>query len=248
MKTYSDEALRKFLDGDISEAEHAEIIAQLEQDPELEHRLMDLDHVGPVVHAAFKDIAPQTAFDMSNFPPADTSHANRWRPLLIAATVTGIAVLGTGAFFNNTSAVEPWMQQVATYQALYSPETIAHVVTDPAMQTAELQRAETALDIDLHSARLADVDGLSLVRAQLLAFEGRPLTQIVFADAAGQPIALCIIETGDGTDDGIAFAQLEGMPSASFSNDGFSFLLIGPTDTEAIASYATSFKGIFSQG
>ena len=246
MSNFSDNDLRDFLDGTLPEKKSAEILEALTHDPDLEVRLMALDDLSALVSDAFKDVGPAQsaeAFVPAKLPsPANSSKA----PLLIAACVAALLMVG-GAFAlkNTENSVAPWMHQVAAYQALYSSATISDVAFTEDEVLAQLAKSEAALDVDLRATELSDVTGLELKRAQLLAFSDQPLSQIVFADAGGLPIALCVFEDTSAPSDGIAYAELEGMQSARFSVGGFSFLLIGPTDDAAIEDYASRIRDIF---
>lgn len=245
MLNFSDTDLRAFLDGTSPDKKSAEILDALANDPALEDRLMALDDMSVVVADAFKDVKPVQS--PGTFVPMRRRAANSPKaPLLLAACFSGLLVVG--GFFSLTyknDGVATWMQQVAVYQALYSPATIADVAFTEDEVLAQLAKSETVLGVDLKAAELADVNGLELKRAQLLAFLDQPLTQIVFADAGGVPIALCVFEDTSAPSDGIAYTELEGMQSARFSVGRFSFLLIGPTDDAAIEDYASRIRDIF---
>lgn len=245
MLNFSDTDLRAFLDGTLPDKKSAQILDALANDPALEDRLMALDDMSVMVADTFKDVKP--AQSPRTLVPMQPRAANSPKaPLLLAACVSGLLVVG--GFFSLTyknDDVATWMQQVAVYQALYSPATIADVAFTEDEVLAQLAKSETALGVDLRATELADVNGLELKRAQLLAFLDQPLAQIVFADAGGVPIALCVFEDTSAPSDGIAYAELEGMQSARFSVGRFSFLLIGPTDDAAIEDYASRIRDIF---
>lgn len=247
MSHYSDTDLTAFLDGTLSEAKSNEILVALEEDPALEARLMTLDSVAARVADAFNDVGPQQSAEA--FLPAANAMAPRLKtPLLIAACVGALMVVGVlFAFPKRSDEIAPWMHQVAAYQALYSKATVADVSFSDSEIAAQLARSERALNLDLRPQGLSNIAGLELKRAQLLAFEDQPLSQIVFSDEDGQPIALCVFEDESATTDGIAYAKLEGMESARFTVSGFSFLLIGPTDSASIESYASRIREIYAQ-
>lgn len=251
MSGFSDGELLAFLDGTLSEERSADVITALSGDPALELRLMALDDVAPMVRDTFEAVCEdRVAQVVLPSPDATTATARPWRPMLMAASLAaGIAVLGTLAALGPRDAEAGWMDQVAAYQALYSRETIAGVGSPQADLIDQLARAEEALNIVLPKQELLQIAGLELRRAQMLAFEGQPLVQIVFADSAGQPIALCILMTGDAPPEGtLDLAQLHGLQSAAFSDDGFGFIVIGPTDAAAISTYADTIKTALAQG
>lgn len=250
MSKFSDAELMAFLDGTISADRSEAIVAALGTDPALEDRLMALDDLGPVVRDAFEAATAERDLSALAVPAtAGPSKPGMSRPWLAAAAVALLAITGTLTIFGGGPRVDPWMEQVAAYQALYSEATIAHVAADPADLAGQLDRAAQVLSINLPQAELESVAGLDLVRAQILEFEGRPLAQIVFADQAGQPIAFCIIGTNEAPSDrALSLVALQGMESAAFSSDAHAFFLIGRTDRPAIAGFAADFQAIFQKG
>lgn len=250
MSTFTDLELVEFLDGRLAGARGDEIVEALSRDPVLETRLMALDGIAPVLQGVFEQVGRTRVRDyiLPDIRAAIPSPRS-WRPTLIAASVAAaVALFGTFNVINRGPDAAHWMQQVAAYQALYSPETIAAVTSTPSDLQAQLAQAETALNITLPKEALQQIEGLELRRTQMLAYQGQPLAQIVFSDMAGRPIALCILMTGDAPQSGVVDADvLEGLQSAAFSNDGFGFLLIGPTDASAIAGYADEIRGALAQ-
>ena len=63
--TFSDDTLKAYLQGSLGPEESDAIENAVENDPELEQRLMDLDPIAPVVREVFRDIpaaAPHFSF------------------------------------------------------------------------------------------------------------------------------------------------------------------------------------------
>lgn len=251
MTIFTDSDLRDYLDGEMSDAREAALIAALANDPDLETRLMALDDVAPLVRDAFCDICDdKTLTKVLPLLTAAPKKAPVWRPMLIAASFGAVmAVLGTTTLMSREPATPDWMQQVAAYQSLYSVETIAAVSASESELFDQLVIAEAALDLSLPKEALAQIDGLELRRTQMLAYQNQPLVQIVFSDTEGRPIALCILMTDKAPDgDQIEMAQLHGLESAAFANAGFGFLLIGPTDASVINNYADQIKDVLARG
>ena len=95
--------------------------------------------------------------------------------------------------------------------------------------------------IDLST--LKQIEGLDYKRVQILGFDGQPLAQLTFLSKVGAPVALCIIrKQGDGNTD-IHLAELQGMSAASWSRDGYDYLLIGGSDAALIAATAGKLTG-----
>jgi len=76
----------------------------------------------------------------------------------------------------------------------------------------------------LDSDALADVDNLTLRRAQVLGFEGQPLIQLVYTDPSGKPFALCIMSDAEG---GEGPAILAGLATHTWKSKSHGFILVG---------------------
>ena len=75
---------------------------------------------------------------------------------------------------------------------------------------------------------LETLPGLDLKRAQVLSFKGKPLVQVVFADAQGNPVAFCVIRQGAGAPvKDVNLAVLSGLATATWANDGYGYMLLG---------------------
>ena len=93
--------------------------------------------------------------------------------------------------------------------------------------------------MDLRPA--VELDGLEFKRAQLLAIEGRPLIQMAYLDAAGQPFAFCAVRLDDA-DQSILSEMSHGLATASWVNDGVGFVLIGGDDVEAVTALTDGLR------
>lgn len=89
---------------------------------------------------------------------------------------------------------------------------------------------------------LAPVEQLDYKRAQILSFEGRPLIQLAFLSKVGAPVALCILQSYDGQESSPGFSEMRGMSSASWSKDGYEYLLIGGNDNSLIKQVAERYS------
>ncbi|WP_082778912.1 anti-sigma factor family protein [Burkholderia sp. PAMC 28687] len=96
-----------------------------------------------------------------------------------------IASVGTG--------VSPWIMAAASYQQLYSRETLANVNsdTDLSIKTVDEIRQDDGLALRIPDLSAA---GLTFKRVQRLRFNNKPLVQIVYLPKEGAPIALCVMK------------------------------------------------------
>ena len=108
-----------------------------------------------------------------------------------------------------------------------------------AERAAQLAEVSAALGLDLTS--VPDAEGLTLKRAQVLGFNGKPLVQLAYQRADGTPVALCIIPAGpDGK--AVSMGVAQGMELARWNTPGFGFLLIGGQDQQPLRNEADAFQ------
>ena len=243
MTTYSDETLRAYLLGALPAADSAELEAELLRAPKLERRLMALDTVGQRVGAALRQI-PEPARLQDTIAllqtPATAAEPVRRRAMPWLSVAAALAVgLGVGWFAHPGAPEMNWRMEVARYQALYTPQTVAHLSGDTEALTMQLQRASAAVDLELSLDRLAAIDGMELRRAQVLGYNGKTLVQIAYRTADGTPIALCVIGSSAQAP---GAEQLAGLAAYSWTHGGHQLLLIGGTDTARIAALAQAVQ------
>lgn len=235
--SYADATLRAYLDGALPVEEAAALEAALEGDPDLERRMMALDFVAaPVRHAM--ETVPDPARLGTVMP--EVAEPAPFRGLwALGGGLAGAAIAAGVALVLVTSApLAPtldWRHEVARYQALYVPETVAHLDADPGLLDKQLDRASAAVGLDLQRAALDGLDGLELRRAQVLGFVGQPLVQMVYAAADGTPIAFCLMAGDDGVYDSETRA---GLASVAWGSGDHQFLLIGGDDASQLGGVA----------
>ena len=132
-----------------------------------------------------------------------------------------------------------WAAFVASYQSLYTPETLASVTLTEAERMAQLQTVSAAVGLDLTG--VPDAEGLTLKRAQILAFNGKPLVQLAYQRADGTPVALCIIPAGPD-DRPVSMGAAQGMELARWNTPGFGYILIGGQEQAPLQSEAEAFQ------
>ena len=132
---------------------------------------------------------------------------------------------------------------MASYQALYSAETVASLQFSESALRDQLTQAEARIGAEGLYELVSGLDELQLLRTQLLAHNGAPLVQIVFATESGVPVALCLMQNTSGQSAGGApVTTLEGLASLAFDSTDHSWLLIGTQDAELIATAGATLK------
>ena len=237
----SDTMLNAYLAGAASAEDAARIEAALATDPALERRLMALDPSAAPVREVFAPLpGPKRLEALRAALPEAESAARRgpWRGgMAIAASLAFGVLIGSQMLSPLTATASDWRLEVARYQALYVPETVAYLDATPDTLAQEMARASEALDLVLPVEALQSVGGLQLRRAQVLGFEGQPLIQLAYTDAQGTPFALCIMpgQSGGGAE------KLAGLATHAWASDSHGFVLVGDGPQADVSRLADAF-------
>jgi anti-sigma factor RsiW len=237
MAHHTDEELTAFLDGEAEAEVMRAISLAVEQDQNLASRLDDLRHAETLIRAPFEALlthAPQ--IPASLVTPAPSSFG--WREMAAGLVVGALLMSGAALWLRPK---EPgWQDKIATYQALYTADTLASLDHDEASVTAQLQSLSSLINLDLSNVR--DGQTMTLKRGQMLGLNGKNLVQLAFLTSSGDPVALCIIHNGKPGTKPFQPKQLQGMQAVSWARDGYGFLLIGGQDSDAVITAAKQFN------
>ncbi len=244
---FSDETLLAYLEGSLDEVEARAVEDAVVDDPVLETRLMTLDPFVPVVQQVFEQVpaaVPQVDLPEPQ-PVRAATGTGPWRLLGVAASVAVIAVSAT--VWATRPAELGWAQQAAIYQSLYVPDTIASLDRSAPNLDMQFAQAEAQLGRSLNREVLEALPGLDLKRAQVLSFKGKPLIQIVFANAQGQPFAFCVIRQGDAAPNkDVNQAVLSGLATATWAQDGYGYMLLGSDAQTDLGDELTVLRDVFT--
>ena len=168
---------------------------------------------------------------------------SRWSGA-IGAAVAAAAVAGVVMFNGGTAtASDRWQEQVAIYQALYVTDTLAVVQANPGDVAGQLARSGEILGRALPIDAVGDLDGLPLLRAQVLGFDDHPLIQMAYLTDDGVPVALCAIRLGAETD-GVTSETLAGLSSVHWSDGTFSYMIVGDIAPDRLLKMANDVQGV----
>ncbi|MEM9277023.1 MAG: hypothetical protein AAGA76_00460 [Pseudomonadota bacterium] len=246
---YPDDLLTAYLDGEVSPETAKEIKVACENNLALQQRLDALDIPKEQMVAAVDqllDIAPKMPDLPLDLKTETESRMSSWAGNLraVAAGLVMLVAGGAGGFYLNQQPADGWRDYVAAYHLLYVNSTLSNVETNASVQVSELDRISEAIAKPVSLETVTQVEGLDYKRAQILGFEGKPLAQMTFLSKMGTPIALCIIRTGATDAKLVEMEELEGMASASWTRDGYAYLLIGGKDQQLINDAARKFSKI----
>lgn len=234
---YSDEDLVAYIDGECTSEQNIEIQRALQVDTALNQRLSELNADLDGLGEAFAQFSPDASF----VAPVERANPTKRNWYAYAASVGAavcIGAVGSAMLYEPTSS---WQHNVAKYQVLYSPHTLADVDLSTAEQQEQLTRVAAAIGKDLSLDDLSVLPGVIYARAQLLHFQGRPLVQIAFTTLAGASLALCILEAPDAEPYSPKITTIEGLSAATWAARGQEYILIGGTDNDLISRMATIY-------
>jgi anti-sigma factor RsiW len=134
------------------------------------------------------------------------------------------AISGSSVVQVADSGASPWVRAAASYQQLYSRDTVALDSPSPDVSARIVSniRHEDGLEVrvpDLHSL------GLKFMRVQRLRFNGKPLVQIVYLPQEGPPVALCVMKEAK-PDAAISQHRVDRMDVVTWRQDELGYALI----------------------
>jgi anti-sigma factor RsiW len=243
----TDEELVAFLDKALPSDRCAEIERMRASDAALQERLTALEIDVDAIRSAFDlHLAAAPVDNLRRYlavadpqPKSRATRDSRWMHLPAAAMI-GV-VLGSGVtHFLHRPPAPDWLVAIAEYQALYTTDTLKPLNSNPALIANQVQAAAAALGRPMLVQNL-QVAGLELKRAQVLAFEHRPLVQFAYLDREGTPIAFCATRT-NALAEPVHTTTLNGLAAAVWNRDGYGYVVIGGTDTAAIQAIAHTLE------
>jgi anti-sigma factor RsiW len=186
-------------------------------------------------------------------PSLGTSRAGGWLfsgialRNLAAGFVVGLLAAGAAGWvaFSGASLEEgeDWRSAVAEYMQLYTNETFALPSPDRDFQAKKLSVVADRVGANLTRESVA-LPGLRFESAYLLSYDGAPLGEIVYVDAHGSPVLLCVIANG-GADTPNRSERRGDLALSSWSHDGRGYLVIGRLPEEQVAELAERLKARF---
>lgn len=235
---FSDEELVAYLDGETEHAPAQKIASALKTDPVLAKRLEALRLDTNQIAQCF-----ETSLDHNKMAPFVYQAPARARlsRLTIAASLLALAIgfgVGQQVFPKDE---RDWQDYVAAYHFLYTTKTLSSVSKSETLQQQELDQVSAAISKKIALTTLKEFPEVEYKRAQVLGYKGQALVQFTFLSSTGEPIALCILRTGDRSEQELELSEMESMSAAKWNADGYEYLLIGGQDSLLIERMAANF-------
>lgn len=119
---------------------------------------------------------------------------------------------------------------MAVYQTLYVSETLASTVSNDEELAAQLAKSEQAIGREQPLDVVGDLEGMKLLWAQVLGFEGTPLIQMAYLSDKGVPVALCATRLTTPVNHQPSFEALSGLPVVHWSDGRYGYMIAGDID------------------
>jgi anti-sigma factor RsiW len=136
------------------------------------------------------------------------------------------------------AAVQPsaWVRQAASYQQLYSRDTLTYVKPD---YDGMRKTIDDIRHVDGLALRVPDLSaaGLTFKRVQRLRFNDKALIQLVYAPEKGAPVALCVMKEV-AADQSVAQLSVSGMSVVVWRQSELGYALIGAPNGVDLAAVA----------
>lgn len=251
-----EEKLSAYLDGELPDAEAREIEAALADDPTLQAELAALMAADAAAQDAFAEMLDPVPVALAAVvqnadPPAPIANSQRapakgWAAAAAAAVVLALGLGGAGGYVAGLSRTEVaaapgWLADIADYHRVYAGQSrhLVEVAADEAEHirtwlTASVGATVPTPDLTGH--------GLTFRGARLLVAAGKPVAQLMYTDAEGGVVALCLIAS-DTPRDGVARQTIGDFDMVVWGGADANFVVVGDqgrTDLEAIAATAGS--------
>lgn len=241
----SDELLVAYLDGELDPGQRQLIDNLLGIDPAVTARVEQLKRGHLPFKAAFDSVldqAPTARLQamLDALPPAPVQALSRRRFLAVAASFAVVGVVADRLFMT-WPRPEPgsgWRASVAEYMALYTPQTLENLSTDPESHIAQLGSVGRHLGLPLSPAAIS-LPGAEFRRAQILDYDGVLIGQLTYLDPRHGPLALCITAAKKGAV-AMATEQRRGLNVVFWSSPAHAFMLIGRNPFEDLQIMARS--------
>lgn len=242
----SDETLVAYIDDRLDPQERSRIEAAIYADAGIAERFDYLSRSQLPFKQAFDCVLDQAPMHTLQTMLAGLPMPRTAPPLSLSrrgfvAAAAGLVIAGVVADrvfldWRTPTTNHGWRALVAEYMALYTPQTLDNLSSDPALQSAQLASVNLRLGLSLDAFQLA-LPGPEFKRAQILEYDGVPIAQITYLDPEHGPLALCITHSSSGQT-ATATEQRLGMNVVFWSDSRHAFMLIGHNTADQLGAMA----------
>ncbi len=248
-------ALRAYVDGELSPAERSSVELAVEHSEDLQAQLaalrasclpyraaFDAQAVPAMPEALQRQLAALSAVSVASAArvvqpvaaPKDAPSGWFQNRLALAASfaVGALAAMVFGTMWTKPDASSTvtvdWVKAIASYQALYVRDTVDRAADsdDRAFKVIRDFEAETHTKLMVPNLSGA---GLEFKRIQRLGFRefdtDKPLIQMAYLPAKGKPGALCVLQTNGNADSAVKAQRMENLSVVTWKRGNLSYVL-----------------------
>ncbi len=253
--TDDEERLAALIDNELDGDEKAKLLERLAQDEALRDRLAALRRDRDRLAASFDALLGEAPLERlrAAIPAADAAPpAPRKRGSIAwlefaAGIAFGFLVAGAAFWLGfgpgSRDEQDDWRQAVVEYMELYTPDTFAPLDPDLTTAALELKVVGDKVGVTLTPENTA-VHGLRFRVAFNLAYDGKPLAEVAYTDASGEPVLFCVIATGNPDAPPRNVAR-EGLSYATWSRGGKSYMFVARMPKRQVADLAHTLVARF---
>ncbi|WP_208352391.1 anti-sigma factor family protein [Pseudaestuariivita rosea] len=245
--------LSAYLDGELGPAEAEALEAQLASDPAVQAELDALIGADAMAQEQFEDqLNDPVPFELAQMIKATplqekpaSSNMNT-RPIwgALAASLIMFALGSAGGYWFKGQTEQPvqvasWLQDIADYHAVYASQG-RHLVEVGADESDHIETwLGNTVGASFMIPDLAEF-GLTFQGGRLLVANGKPVAQLMYRQADGTVIALCLQRSSSDAEGTLAFRErtINGFDFVSWTANGADYVVIGPEGQPELGAIA----------
>ena len=242
-----DEELAALIDGELGDSDRSALLARIAADSALRERYETLRRQRADVEAGFDALLGQApvARLRAMIPPAAPARKPRFGGFALRELAAGL-VIGLALAAGLMALLRPkedWREAVVDYMSLYTNETFVGIPSDPQARALELGAVGGQVGATLTPESVA-LPGLDLKTAFILAYDRKPLAEVVQIDPGGAPVLFCVIANGK-PDAPARSERRDGFSLVSWQRGGKGYLVIAGLPEPQVAGYAKELEARF---
>jgi anti-sigma factor RsiW len=245
------EKLSAYRDGELDASSADAVEARLATDPSARAELDALMQADALAQEEFEALLNEPvpfalAQQIKSMPLPDRPVAPArpiWGALAASLVVFAMGGIGGYALKGQTTPVQTagWLASIADYHAVYASQD-RHLVE---VGADEADHIETWIGNTVGASfTIPDLSsfGLTFEGGRLLVANGKPVGQLMYRDADGTVVALCLQRSNGATDGPPTFKEqtINGFDFVSWSADGADYVVIGPNGQPDLGAIATT--------
>ncbi|MBB4091660.1 anti-sigma factor family protein [Brucella pecoris] len=239
--------LHAYVDGQLSEEEHARIVGLLESDPEQAALAEEWRRQNEGIRQLFSGYAQAKSDDPGMIWSAEGYRTKRYRGAVAAAVLAALVIGGAGGFAGSRllAEAEPQMaiaqtlpQQAQAAYLIYASE-VRHPVEVFSNEEAHLA-TWLGKRLDIPDLRVPDLRslGFQLVGGRLLPVDGKAGAFFMYEDESGKRLSVIVGRNPDNRDTSFRFASSDGVETFYWIDNDLGYAVSGEISRERLRQVA----------